>query len=406
MNSEKHISDNLAAFIVSSDNELASLAASAVVYVPGIEYAGEFKSYLSRNRRPAFPAVVKQSRSSIAFVDFDQNPDEAIETVQVLSNTAEHRIVSIGVSSHVTTDLLLRAMKAGCSEFLHKPLDSTQVQETLHQWQGRLVTANESTGKRGKIVTFYGVKGGVGSTALCVQLGMELAKSHPQKVLIVDDHRHLGHVALYLGVNESKYHFAQLVQGAERIDDALLQGFLLKHPSGLDVLASADSYMADISNDGAQRNVAFEYMRSQYDVVLVDSSVMCAASIPATLEVSDEVVLVSTPEIAAIRDLSRCIAYMRGLLGPTDKLRVVINRLSSGEGPEAAQIEKAIGMNIHMSIPDHHPHVTRAINAGLAVSSQRKSEFSNRISAWSKRLLPDISLASAPQRKKLLGIWG
>jgi pilus assembly protein CpaE len=227
----------LAAFTVCADSELAGIAVSAA-NVPGMKYAGEFPDYITANRRLHFPPVIKQASACIAFIDFDRDPEQAIETAESLRNTPSPRVISVGVSSRVDADLLLRAMRAGCSEFLHKPITAAGFQETLQQLQDRLISSIASPGSRGQVISFLGAKGGVGATTLAVHVATSLATKLGKKTLLIDHHHQLGHVCLYLGIKESRYQFDDLIRNVQRLDSDLLQGFVVKHASGLEVLAS------------------------------------------------------------------------------------------------------------------------------------------------------------------------
>ena len=77
-----------------------------------------------------------------------------------------------------------------------------------------------------------GAKGGSGPTSLAVHLAVSLVQRHHQRVLLVDQHPALGEVALCLGLGRHQYSFFELVHNMDRLDAELLQGFLLKHPSG------------------------------------------------------------------------------------------------------------------------------------------------------------------------------
>lgn len=398
--------DTLALFTVSADSELSSMAASACAYVPGIEFAGEFHSYITGNRRPAFPPVVKQALSSIALIDFDRNSGEATETAHALSGATEHRIIAIGVSSQLTADLLLHAMRAGCSEFLQKPIDSAHLHEVLQRWQARLTVPSAAPGQCGKLIALFGVKGGVGTTSLAVHLAVELAQKQGKKVLLVDHHQQLGHVCLYLGISDAPYHFSDLMGNIDQLDSDLLDGLIIKHSSGLHVLASPDLAAAGVTDGGPQTSIALEFLRGQYDFVLVDSDLRNQETSRAVLEAADEAVIISTPDVAAVRDLSRHLAQIQAEPELADKVRPVINRVASGTGVDLPYIEKAIGKDTQLSIPNYHPQVSMALDAGRTVGAEKRNVFSTRISEWAKKLCAtDPANEQKSATKKFLGIW-
>ena len=145
-----------------------------------------------------------------------------------------------------------------------------------------LIAARPSLGRRlrpvprnsGKILSFFGAKGGVGTTTLAVHLAMFLVRGFGKKVLLIDNHAQLGHVALYLGMDGSHHHFNDLVQNVSRLDQDLLRGFIATHPSGLEVLSSPDVYGGVWKADTDSVERTLEFLSTLYDFVLLD----CEAS--------------------------------------------------------------------------------------------------------------------------------
>ena len=123
-------------------------------------------------------------------------------------------------------------MRAGCSEFLYKPYNEAVLLESLHRMQEQLATPSVKNVAHGSVLSFFGAKGGVGSTTLAVHLATYLVENHQKKVLLIDNHLELGHVCVYLGLDGSRYHFAEVVRNVNRLDSELLRGFIAKHPSG------------------------------------------------------------------------------------------------------------------------------------------------------------------------------
>jgi pilus assembly protein CpaE len=398
----------LAAFTVCADSELSNLASSTLAYVPGVQYAGEFQDYITASRRPHFPPAIKQADSCVAFIDFDLHPEHAIETVEALRNNHSPQIISVGVASRVDADLLLRAMRAGCSEFLEKPVQAAHLQDTLQRIQNRLQASIATPGRRGQVIAFFGAKGGVGTTALAVHVAISLASKHGKKTLLVDHHHQLGHVCLYLGIKESQYHFDELIRNVQRLDSDLLKGFVIKHSSGLDVLASPDACAAQYSSSREELEQVIHFLREEYDFILIDTSIAYDQIAGALIQLSDEVALVSTPDLAALRDISRHIDHLNLDEAASTKLRIIINRRSANDGITTEQIEKAVGFPISSTIPNSYAELLHAINEGEPVSSQRRSEFAAQIGKWASRLAPlgdRRQPASVSGAKKKFAFW-
>ena len=91
----------------------------------------------------------------------------------------------------------------GYGEFLAKPLDYDEFMETLC---GSIIAGRppRPSEELGKFCPFLAPRGGVGTTILAVHLAMFLVRGFAKKVLLIDNHAQLGHVALYLGMDGSQ----------------------------------------------------------------------------------------------------------------------------------------------------------------------------------------------------------
>jgi pilus assembly protein CpaE len=364
-----------------------------------------YENYFSTVRLPLLTQRAIDAQACVAVVDFDKDPQLALETAEFLRQSFYHRIAILALSSTADPDLLLRAMRAGYSEFLAKPFDSGEFTDTLtrldHRWSATIGRPQNS----GKILSFFGAKGGVGTTTLAVHLAMFLVRGFGKKVLLIDNHAQLGHVVLYLGMDGSHHHFYDLVQNVSRLDQELLRGFIATHPSGLDVLSSPDVYGAAWKADTDSVERTLEFLSTQYDFVLLD----CEASFEdinlAVVALSNWIYLIATPEIGAIRDLSR---YVDGLIQneqATKKLQVVINRYSSHEAVTLEQIEKAVHLPIAIKIANSYSELVRSINTGEPVASDSKSEFSSQMAKWAAALAGAGGPTAQEPAKKRFALW-
>jgi pilus assembly protein CpaE len=362
-----------------------------------------YDNFFSTARLSSLTQRAVDAQACIAVVDFDDDPRLALQTAECLRQSFFHKIAILAFSSTNDPDLLLRAMRAGYSGFLARPFDSSQFLETLDEFDHRWSTTISRPQNSGKILSFFGAKGGVGTTTLAVHLAMYLVSTSARKVLLIDNHPQLGHVSLYLGMDGSQHHFYDLVQNVSRLDEELLRGFIATHSSGLDILSSPDVYGGVWKTDTDSVERTLEFLSSQYDFVVLD----CEASFDdinlAAISLSHWIYLIATPEIGAIRDLSR---YVDGLIqneSATKKLQVVINRSSSHEAVKIEQIEKAIHLPIAFRIANNYSQLVQSINIGEPVAATSKSDFSLQMRQWCTGLAgaPEPAV-SAPVKKRFV----
>lgn len=357
-------------------------------YAADTEFAGEFHDYMGLNKRPQFSQRVKDSAAQIALVDFDLRPEDAAQSAEILHQMFPGKIAIIAVSKRSDQELILQAMRAGCSEFLPCPFVLSQFTDMVERLQSRFAAvAPDSSKNTGSVIALFGVKGGVGATTLAIYLATFLVRQHRKKVLLIDHHHQLGHVCLYLGLTENPYYFDELLRNVDRLDVELLAGFLTHHPSGLDVLPSPDTCAVRYSSSPDDMEHVLAFLRSEYDYVILDSSLETQNVNSTIIDSADEVYLVATPDVAALRDLSRHVENFGLDARTAPKLRIAINRSSSNDAVSAEQVESAVRFPVSVTIPNSYAELVRAINAGEPLSPQRRSEFTTKISKWVNRLV-------------------
>ena len=392
-----------AVFSVCASDEDASAVLAAAANVTGCQFAGEFHEYISANRRPQFSTALRTATACVALIDCDRDPELALETMQRLQQTFLHKINLIGIASQADAAFLLRAMRAGCSDFLNKPVDTAQLSSALTRFQSCYLAAALTAHDAGKIISFYGVKGGVGTTTLAVHVATHLVRKHRKKVLLIDHKHELGHVALYLGLKQSMYYFDELIRNVDRLDPELLEGLVTRHACGLEVMPSPEVCATPHESSAPDIERVMDYLRRHYDYILVDSSMQYINSLGPIMTASDEVTLVCTPDVAALRDLARHIEHLSLINGFTGKLRVVINRSTSDDAVTSEQIETAVRFPVSLAIPNNYSDLVKAINAGEPISPQQRGGFSQSVAKWADRLVSSANSAvpMATTRKRL-----
>jgi pilus assembly protein CpaE len=237
---------------------------------------------------------------------------------------------------------------------------------------------------------------------LAVHLATHLVRQHGKKTLLIDHKPQLGHVALYLGLKDTQYHFDELLRNADRLDSELLNGFIVRHRSGLDVIASPELAGSAHETKAEDLERVMDFLRREYDYILIDSPVAFQDSKASIVDQSDEVYIVSTPDVASLRDLARLVENLSLAESATSKLRVVVNRSTASDSVTPEQIEKAVRFPISVAVPNNYFELLRAINDGEPIRPQRRSEFNQALARWANLVVNGMTGPEAPAGKKKL----
>jgi pilus assembly protein CpaE len=366
-------------------------------------FAGELRDYAPKEGELEPMLKLHNAEASVCVIDFDRDRERAVQAATTMQHTLHGKTTLIALSEKNEPELILEAMRAGCGEYLTKPVSVEALREALTRLRGRLKPSESAHKPAGKTLAFLGCRGGAGTTTLAVHLAMFLSRPFGKRVLIVDQHRQLGHVGLYLGLDGARYDFYELVRNVGRLDQTLLSSFVSHHPSGLDMLSSPAvlNGVPNISLDAVER--AVQFLSAVYEFVIIDSSRGIGDLNVVTIDCCDMLYLVATPDVPALRDLSRYIDRLLQCSVPPSKIRVVINRFSSLGAVSLEQIENALRHPISITMPNHSAALIRAMNTGTPVPPDQKSEFALQMKKWAGSLVPSGEAVQEPKRK--FSLW-
>lgn len=397
---------NVALITVGLEMELAEEIAYSAGAMPWNIFRADLENYVSITKRPPLPQSVKLAHHCIAVIDFDHDIDEALESIAYIQELYSGKASLIARSTSRDPDVLLRSMRAGCNDFIGGAFDSAAFEESLKRISQQWTIRATSNTARGSVLTFLGAKGGVGTTTLAVHFAVYLVQCHKKKVLLIDNHPQLGHVCVYLGIDGSSYYFHELVRNLNRLDSELLRGYIASHPTGLDVLSSPDVVSSRKVVEAEDMAQTLDFLRGEYDYVLVDCACALDDTNLAVIEASNQVFLIATPEIGAIRDLSRMIDNLSQNEQNAERIKAVINRFTSQHGVNIEQIEKAIRLPANVRLPNSYAEVVRAGIMGQPIDAKQKGEFPAQMLKWVTSIAgPAVGMEPAGAKKSGFSLW-
>src|SRR5215469_9668711 len=312
----------------------------------------------------------------ICIIDFDRDRRKASQAAENVHSVAPDTAL-FAVSSDSQPDLIIQAMRSGCSEYLLKPMGREQLLNAVARVGGRRRERLQPF--KAQVLAFMGAKGGCGVTSLVTQLGALLASSFGKKTLIVDLHADFGDAALYLGLTKYRYHFFELVENNDRLDAELLASFLARHSSGLELIPAPEG------NDTQRRILpgavaqTFDFLRMRYDYILVDMAPGLSDENLELIRHCDQLHVVTVAEVSALRNVVRHFDYLTRKEIPRERFRVVLNRHQKRALISDSEIEKTIGQRIFWKVPNQYAHVVKAINGGDPVAQLSSSDVTKNL---------------------------
>jgi pilus assembly protein CpaE len=328
---------------------------------------------------------------NVVIIDLDSNPEYALDLVECISvnGLATAMVYSAGTDP----ELLLSCMHAGAREFLTIPFDSGIMAEALVRASAIRSVVHTPKKTDGRLLVFLSAKGGSGVTTLACNYAVSLAEESKQKTLLIDFNFPLGDAAIDLGI-KAQYSTVDALQYSGRLDSNFLDTVLVRHESGLSILAApSELTTVQFSDDAIDK--LLEVACQEFDYVVVDAGSRLELQHTHLFDASSTVYLVTQVGIPELRNSNRLIAKLSARGGP--KLEIVINRYDPRNLEIAEEhITKALTRPASWKIPNNYAAVRRMQNTATSLM-QDDSEISRAIQQMTRSV---SGQPTVPQKKK------
>jgi len=202
-----------------------------------------------------------------------------------------------------------------------------------------------------KVIVVTSGKGGVGKTTTSANISVSLAKSG-YKVVAVDADIGLRNLDLVMGLeNRVVYNFIDVIEGNCRLNQALVRD---KRVDSLFLLPAAQTRTKDAVNPEQMVDLC-KKLKKEFDFVIMDSPAGIEGGFQNAAAGADEGLVVTTPEISAVRDADRIIGMLESLeIRPN---RLVINRVRphmvrGGDMLEVEDVLDVLAINLIGVVPE------------------------------------------------------
>ncbi len=256
------------------------------------------------------------------------------------------------------------------------------------------------------VITITSGKGGVGKTTATANLGTALAQ-RGCKVAVVDADIGLRNLDVVMGLeNRIVYDLVDVVEGQCRLRQALIKDKRLPELYLLPAAQTRDKNAVDPKD----MIKLCDQLREDFDFVLIDSPAGIEQGYKNAVAPADQVIVITTPEVSAVRDADRII----GLLESAEKRspRLVINRLKPsmvkrGDMMDTADVLEILAIELLGIVPEDDSIVV-STNRGEPVALNGKTRAGMAFQNIARRLLGDeVPFPEFNDGPGLLGrLWG
>lgn len=168
-----------------------------------------------------------------------------------------------------------------------------------------------------EVIVITSGKGGVGKTTTCANIGTGLA-CQGKKVVLIDTDIGLRNLDVVMGLeNRIVYNLVDVVEGNCRVKQALIKD---KRYPGLYLLPCAQTRDKSAVNPEQMKK-----LKEQFDYILLDCPAGIEQGFQNAIAGADRAIVVTTPEVSAIRDADRIIGLLHAY--EVGRIDLIVNRL-------------------------------------------------------------------------------
>ena len=315
--------------------------------------------------------VAKEAPPDVFLVAVEEPVALALQTIESLADAVPNA-PTVVYSSLADAQSVRRAMVSGARDYLIRPLKpedlSRAVYGVLEQEERKRLRADgqmSEVAPRGTVITVFGAKGGIGKTTISTNLATSLAKITGASVCLLDMDTRFGDVAIMMDVAVE----ASIADVAKRIDDLdrdKIKDYLVKHHSGVSIMP-APLHPTEWRNLTPQHiEKVVELLAQTHDYVVVDTPGTFNELIATTLELANLILLVTSMDIASIKDTALALEMLRAAAVSEDKVKLTINHSTAANSLREEDVSRVLEYEVFWQIP-HDLSVSSSTQLGQPI---------------------------------------
>jgi pilus assembly protein CpaE len=252
--------------------------------------------------------------------------------------------------------------------------------------------------KASRVIMVSSTKGGTGKTSIAVNLAVGLADTR-LRTLLIDLDVQFGDVGIVLGLDRPAKTLHDLIAVADDLDTEKLRGYVVRHESGLSILPAPLRPEEGEAIDATRIAGILQTARGMFDAIVVDTAPLFDGPMLTALDRSDQLLLVSTPDVPSMKNIRLALQTLELLGFPVERVALVANRSGMAGGASASEMADTIGKEIRFVLPED-AIVPKSVNSGIpAVLMDPRARFSRGINDIVDALVGRTVQQPAQQRR-------
>ncbi len=335
---------------------------------------------------------------SAVLMDISSDPEQGLRALEQIRQSMPS-LYAILSSVEVSEEFLLRSMRMGSSDFLQQPLKRAEISDALTRLEEHVQRIHRQGRQLGRMYTFVGVKGGVGTTTAALNFAALCARQNKSTV-VVDLDMDSGDAAVYLGLRH-QYSLADVVENLDQLDQAMLDGIVTRDPLGFSVLCAPDEIeRSQIINEQHLREIG-TFLIERFDVVIVDGSRALDPLLLSCLELSDSIFVVLTTEFPAVRNGQHYLGALARAGYGHEAVKLIVNRYEKRGNLHVTlpQLPQTLGAAPFWVLPNRYEEAMQSIHEARPVVTRGNTDLGRAYREFGKKLGLDGQETPVLQKK-------
>jgi len=389
------VSNKIRVLVVDDFAEARNSVAKLLQFEDDIEMVGGAQD------GPAALQMAKEVVPDIILMDINMPGMDGIRATEAIASEVPIAQV-IMMSVQGETDYLRRAMLAGARDFLVKPFGADELANTIRRVyeldadrRARIAAltrlpGQEAPARKGRIITMFSPKGGVGRTVIGVNLAEAIRMLTGARVAIADCNLQFGDVGIMLNLAANKTIQDVLHREADELTPEVMSSVMVTHTTGVKVmLAPSRPEVAELFTAEHMKAI-LQALQRDFDYIVVDTWTTFQDLMLTVFDMSDRIVLLTTLDIPAVKNIRMFLEVCEALGYGRDKVMLVLNRADSTGGINVEDIEDSLRHHVAARLVSAGPLVTASINSGVPfVVSQPDAMISRNVFHVARQVLTE-----------------
>jgi len=323
---------------------------------------------------------------------------------KVRADEGDAHVPIIMLTAEAEVEQKIRGLRAGADDYLVKPFHPAELLARIKSLLARFAPKDLMVGRPplGRVLAFYGAKGGVGTTTIAINVAIALQRELSRRVCLVDANLQFGDHRVFLDLGLDRKSIVDAVS-APSIDADLMRGVMVEHDSKVDLLLAPPTPEQAELVTKEHLTTVIDVLRGLYDYVVVDVDKRLDDMNLGVFDAADQLFVVLTADLSCLKNVRLVLETLAHIGYEGDRVKLVLNRSNAFTGINAKTAEGALRHPIDLQVLNEYRGAISALNSGAPVMATKPDSplgrsFHELARAIDRGTLPGTASAAAPAR--------